>query len=230
MMESVLSELHVENLGVIRSVDLVVGDGLTVITGETGAGKTMLVEALDLVVGGRADPTVVRPGADEARIDARFVDETVERSGAEPGDPFRRSVAGLHRRASGNGGSARRRSDEPDRPPRPARPPAPALAGEPAGRRSTPSAVSTSPGCVRHAPASPSSTPSWRRWAVTSGCAPASSTWRASSATSSTPPLSTTPMKRQPWPCSRTRWPAPLSTAMPAPLSYEALAGENGRP
>ena len=68
-----LTELHIEDLGVIRRVDLVLGDGLTAITGETGAGKTMLVEALDLVVGGRADPTIVRAGAAEARIDARFV-------------------------------------------------------------------------------------------------------------------------------------------------------------
>ena len=73
MMESVLSELHIENLGVIRGVDLVVAGGLTAITGETGAGKTMLVEALDLVVGGRADPLIVRPGAAEARVDARFL-------------------------------------------------------------------------------------------------------------------------------------------------------------
>ncbi len=70
-----LSELHIENLGVIREVDLVLTAGLTAITGETGAGKTMLVEALDLVVGGRADPVIVRPGAREARVDARFVSD-----------------------------------------------------------------------------------------------------------------------------------------------------------
>jgi DNA repair protein RecN (Recombination protein N) len=68
-----LSELSIENLGVIARIDLEFGDGLTALTGETGAGKTMLVEAIELVVGGRADATVVRSGADEARIDARFV-------------------------------------------------------------------------------------------------------------------------------------------------------------
>jgi DNA repair protein RecN (Recombination protein N) len=73
MMATVLSELHIENLGVIGAVDLAFGDGLTAITGETGAGKTMLAEALELVVGGRADPAIVRPGAAEARVDARFV-------------------------------------------------------------------------------------------------------------------------------------------------------------
>src|SRR4051794_10880792 len=46
---------------------------MTALTGETGAGKTMLVEALELLVGGRADPTLVRPGADEATIEGRFV-------------------------------------------------------------------------------------------------------------------------------------------------------------
>ena len=43
------------------------------LTGETGAGKTMLVEAISLLVGGRADPTMVRAGADEARVEGRFV-------------------------------------------------------------------------------------------------------------------------------------------------------------
>jgi DNA repair protein RecN (Recombination protein N) len=69
----VLTELHVENLGVIDTLDLVLGPGLTALTGETGAGKTMLVEAIELLVGGRADATLVRPGASEARVDGRFV-------------------------------------------------------------------------------------------------------------------------------------------------------------
>jgi DNA repair protein RecN (Recombination protein N) len=69
----VLSELHIENLGVIERVELTLGPGLTAVTGETGAGKTMLVEAIELLVGGRADTSMVRHGADEARIDGRFV-------------------------------------------------------------------------------------------------------------------------------------------------------------
>lgn len=67
-----LSELHIEHLGVIERLDLVLGPGLTALTGETGAGKTMLVEAIELLVGGRADPSVVRRGAAEARIDGRL--------------------------------------------------------------------------------------------------------------------------------------------------------------
>jgi DNA repair protein RecN (Recombination protein N) len=68
-----LHELHIESLGVIDRLDLVLGAGLTALTGETGAGKTMLVEAISLLVGGRADAGVVRPGADEARVEGRFV-------------------------------------------------------------------------------------------------------------------------------------------------------------
>lgn len=69
-----LTELHIENMGVIETLDLVIGQGLVALTGETGAGKTMLVEAINLLVGGRADATVIRPGAAEARIEGRFVD------------------------------------------------------------------------------------------------------------------------------------------------------------
>ena len=68
-----LSELHIENLGVIEKLDLTVGEGLVALTGETGAGKTMLVEAIDLLVGGRADASVVRTGCEEARVEGRFV-------------------------------------------------------------------------------------------------------------------------------------------------------------
>ena len=68
-----LIELHIEDLGVIAALDLLLGPGLTALTGETGAGKTMLVEAISLLVGGRADPTVVRPGRAEARVEGRFV-------------------------------------------------------------------------------------------------------------------------------------------------------------
>ena len=68
-----LTELHIENLGVIERASLVLDAGLTALTGETGAGKTMLVEAIELLVGGRADATVVRTGASEARVDGRLL-------------------------------------------------------------------------------------------------------------------------------------------------------------
>lgn len=77
-----LVELHVVDLGIVADLNLVLGPGLTAITGETGAGKTLLVEAVELLVGGRADAGLVRDGATEARVEGRFVhpetgDETV---------------------------------------------------------------------------------------------------------------------------------------------------------
>ena len=50
-----LVELRVQNLGIIADLLLPLGSGMTVITGETGAGKTLIVDALDLLCGGRAD-------------------------------------------------------------------------------------------------------------------------------------------------------------------------------
>jgi DNA repair protein RecN (Recombination protein N) len=68
-----LVELRVQDLGVIEAVTLELEPGMTALTGETGAGKTLLVEALELLVGGRADPVLVRPGADQALVEGRFV-------------------------------------------------------------------------------------------------------------------------------------------------------------
>jgi DNA repair protein RecN (Recombination protein N) len=69
----VLTELRVENLGIVEEALVPLGAGMTAITGETGAGKTLLVDALVLVLGGRADPALVRDGAAEARVEGRFV-------------------------------------------------------------------------------------------------------------------------------------------------------------
>lgn len=68
-----LAELAVRNLGVISSARLVLGAGMTALTGETGAGKTLVVQAVQLLMGGRADPAMVRSGADEAVVEGRFV-------------------------------------------------------------------------------------------------------------------------------------------------------------
>ena len=78
-----LTELRVRDLGVIEDLTLSFGPGMTALTGETGAGKTLLVEALQLVLGGRASPAVVRAGAPEALVEARFV---VAAAGAEADD------------------------------------------------------------------------------------------------------------------------------------------------
>ena len=68
-----LVELHVHQLGIIDSVTLVFKNGLTAFTGETGAGKTMIIEAIHLLVGGKSDVSMVRHGCDEARVEGRFV-------------------------------------------------------------------------------------------------------------------------------------------------------------
>lgn len=68
-----MTELRVCQLGVIEDLVLVLGPGMTALTGETGAGKTLVVEAIELLLGGRADPVMVRPGAAEAVVEGRFI-------------------------------------------------------------------------------------------------------------------------------------------------------------
>jgi DNA repair protein RecN (Recombination protein N) len=68
----VLDELRIENLLLIERAELRLGGGLNAITGETGAGKTILAHSLDLLMGGKARPQVVRPGADEAYVEGAF--------------------------------------------------------------------------------------------------------------------------------------------------------------
>lgn len=65
-----LHELSIANLGVIESARLTLGPGLTVVTGETGAGKTMVLTGLGLILGDKADSATVRAGADEAIAEA----------------------------------------------------------------------------------------------------------------------------------------------------------------
>ena len=67
-----LSEIRIRGLGVIEDVTLELGPGLTVVTGETGAGKTMVVTGLHLLFGGRADPARVRSGSGRAVVDGRL--------------------------------------------------------------------------------------------------------------------------------------------------------------
>ena len=69
-----IQEITIRNLGVIDAVQVAFAPGLTVITGETGAGKTMLVTALQLALGARADQNLVRDGADKATIDVLCLD------------------------------------------------------------------------------------------------------------------------------------------------------------
>jgi DNA repair protein RecN (Recombination protein N) len=65
----VLRDLRIRHLGVIEDAELTLGPGLTVLTGETGAGKTMVLTALGLLMGGRADPGTVRSDSDRAQVE-----------------------------------------------------------------------------------------------------------------------------------------------------------------
>ncbi|NNU26391.1 DNA repair protein RecN [Isoptericola sediminis] len=67
-----LEEIAIEDLGVIRSARVPLSAGLTVITGETGAGKTMVLTGLGLLMGGKADPGGIRPGAERAVVEGRI--------------------------------------------------------------------------------------------------------------------------------------------------------------
>jgi len=68
----VLEELRVENLLLIERAELRLDGGLNVLTGETGAGKTVLAHALDLLLGGKPRAGIVRPGAQEAYVEGVF--------------------------------------------------------------------------------------------------------------------------------------------------------------
>ena len=67
-----LKQLTVRNFALVKRLDIELGPGLTVITGESGAGKSILLHALDLVLGGRADRTSVRPDASSTEVTAEF--------------------------------------------------------------------------------------------------------------------------------------------------------------
>jgi len=67
-----LNELHIENIAVIARADVEFSPGLNVLTGETGAGKSIVIDALDAVLGGRASRELVRHGADKAVVRALF--------------------------------------------------------------------------------------------------------------------------------------------------------------
>lgn len=67
-----LTDIHIQNYAIAAEVDLELAPGMTVITGETGAGKSIMLDALGLCLGDRADTGAVRPGCDRAEITASF--------------------------------------------------------------------------------------------------------------------------------------------------------------
>ena len=67
-----LSHFRVQNFAIVEEAHVAFGEGLNVITGETGAGKSILIGALELILGGRADKSLIRGGATEALVEAVF--------------------------------------------------------------------------------------------------------------------------------------------------------------
>lgn len=73
-----LTELHVKNIALIEEVDLFFENGLNVITGETGAGKSLLMGAVDITLGGKFSPDMIRSGADSALVELVFTTDDEE--------------------------------------------------------------------------------------------------------------------------------------------------------
>ena len=71
-LHTMLRELRIENFAIIPHLDINFNQGLIIFTGETGAGKSIILDALELVVGGKSDPTNVRSGSDHANLQAVF--------------------------------------------------------------------------------------------------------------------------------------------------------------
>jgi DNA repair protein RecN (Recombination protein N) len=67
-----LTELHIQNFAIIDKLDLKLGPGLIILTGETGAGKSIILDAVEMLVGGRADATVIRTDSEAALVEGVF--------------------------------------------------------------------------------------------------------------------------------------------------------------
>ena len=75
-----LFELRVKNLGIIEDMNWRLRDGLNVITGETGAGKSLVIDAVELLLAGKSNEEVIRYGAAEAQIEGVFTLTQKEKS------------------------------------------------------------------------------------------------------------------------------------------------------
>ena len=67
-----IESLHIENIAVIRSLDVDLSDGFTILTGETGAGKSIIIDSIQLLLGGKADKDLIRNGEKSALVAATF--------------------------------------------------------------------------------------------------------------------------------------------------------------
>ncbi|MCD8254260.1 MAG: DNA repair protein RecN [Oscillospiraceae bacterium] len=101
-----LDQLHIENIAVIERADIAFGHGLNVMTGETGAGKSIVIDSIQAVLGGRTSREIVRSGAEKAFVSAVFTgsgaEQWLEENGLETDD----EELILQRRISADGKSA----------------------------------------------------------------------------------------------------------------------------
>lgn len=72
-----ITQLHIQNIAVIQKAEIEFGPGFNILTGETGAGKSIVIDAIDAVLGGRSSREIVRSGADKAIVSATFTDVDV---------------------------------------------------------------------------------------------------------------------------------------------------------
>lgn len=101
-----LEEISIRSLGVIESSNIEFNDGLTVLSGETGAGKTMVLTALGLVLGSKSDSDLVRIGAERATVTGRFaVNQKIASSINENGGQIEDGCAVITRTVSAQGKS-----------------------------------------------------------------------------------------------------------------------------
>lgn len=102
-----LSELNIQNIAVIESADISFEPGFNVLSGETGAGKSIIVDALSAVLGERTSRELIRTGADSARVSAVFtglpseVDDLLKDMDLEPTDGESSSSPGPSSRRGG---------------------------------------------------------------------------------------------------------------------------------
>ncbi|MBS2030971.1 MAG: DNA repair protein RecN [Deltaproteobacteria bacterium] len=101
-----LTTLRIQNLAIVDQLEVELAPGLNVVTGETGAGKSILVDAVQLLLGGRAQPDAVRAGASEAVVEGHFAGEGIDARLSALGLPSANDEL-LVRRAIAKGGRGR---------------------------------------------------------------------------------------------------------------------------
>ena len=106
--QAVLRRLRIENLVLIREAELELAPGLVALTGETGAGKTIVTQAIGLLLGAKADATSVGAGGTEAYVEAELdvPDGFFDEDGLEAPATCARRTSRSRRRAAGHGGRA----------------------------------------------------------------------------------------------------------------------------